>query len=398
MNNMTLAIIEVSKCPVCGEIDSVSEVINLPNYPLTEMYADTLPDEKDIMPGVDQVFCLCISCSHGYLKHIIDPSFLYSKENYNTVTSISQGSLLSISNFASFIRRNSKGGSEYAIDIGGNDSDLLNRIGRTSGCIIDPNASTVSDTYTCIHQFLEDVDPQSFTHESIDIVSSHTLEHIANPHIFFSFATQIRSVSNIYIQVPCLELMSESGRYDLIHHQHLHYFSLESLAKIASLYGLAVNDYEYDVDHYGTVRIHLKYASSVSEPDNSSLTTPRLQQRAADIKSEYEKFATIASTQSLQIERFPEVYCYGASLMLPIVFYYYPSLSRLCRGILDQDKSKSNLYYANIPVRVIQDDQNSLDGRSIIVSAVATRSACRRIIQKLVDRRPRHIFVPFGEF
>jgi hypothetical protein len=398
MNNNTPPTIVARKCPVCGEIDSISDIITLPDYPLTELYVDTLPDEKDIMPGVDQVFCFCSSCSHGYLKHIIDPSFLYSGENYNTITSLSQGSLISISNFASFICRSSSTASQYAIDIGGNDSNLLKKIGRPSGCIIDPNASSDDDTYRCIHQFVEEVDPQTFTHGSIDIVSSHTLEHIRDPHIFFRFVTQIRNLSNVYIQVPCLELMSESGRYDLIHHQHLHYFSLESLSKIASLYDLVVIDYEYDLDHYGTVRIHLMYASSLSEPKSKSLTTPRFQQCAADIKSEYEKFSTIASTQSFQIERFPEIYSYGASLMLPIVFYYYPCLSRLCRGILDQDKSKSNIYYANIPVRVFHDDQNSLEGRSIVISAIATRSACRRIIQKLVDRKPSHIFVPFGEF
>jgi hypothetical protein len=392
------ATIKASKCPVCGDRDSTTEVVMLPDYPLTELYVYTLPGSSDVMPGVDQVLCFCSNCSHGYLKHIIDPSFLYSEENYNTITSQSQGSLISVSNFATFICRNSSNASEYAIDIGGNDSDLLKKIGRPSGCIIDPNASSDSETYRCIHQFVEDVDPQSFTHGSIDIVSSHTLEHIPDPHIFFKFITQIRSLSNVYIQVPCLELMSESGRYDLIHHQHLHYYTLESLSRIASLYEFVVNDYEYDVDHYGSVRIHLKYSNPLSMSNNKSLTKLRLEQYAAEIKSGYENFSAIASAQSLQIERFPEIYCYGASLMLPIVFYYYPCLSRLCRGILDQDKSKCNLYYANIPVRIYHDDQDSLEGRSVIVSAVATRSACRRILQKLVDRKPMHMFVPFGEF
>lgn len=390
--------IKALKCPVCKKIDSTSEVIALPNYPLTELYANTLPDQTDVTSGVDQVFCFCSSCSHGYLKHIIDPSFLYFGDNYNTITSLSQGSLISISNFASFICKNSSNVSEYAIDIGGNDSDLLKKIGRPSGCIIDPNASSDSDTYRCIHQFVEEVDPQSFTHRSIDVVSSHTLEHIPDPHIFFRFITQIKNLSNVYIQVPCLELMSQSGRYDLIHHQHLHYYTLQSLSRIASIYDFVVNDYEYDLEHYGTVRIHLKYASSLSESNNKGLTKPRFEQHAADIKSAYEKFSAITSTQSLQIERFPEIYCYGASLMLPIVFYYYPCLSRLCRGILDEDKSKCSIYYANIPVKICHDDQNLLEGRSIIISAVATRSACRRILQKLVDRKPMHMFVPFGEF
>ena len=84
--------------------------------------------------------------------------------------------------------------------------------------------------------------------------------------------------------------------------------------------------------------------------------------------------------------------------MLPIVFYYYPWLSEACLGIIDQDKNKSSSWYANVPSPIIHDDQTPLEDKSIVISAVATRSACRKIVQKIIDRNPMHIFIPFGEF
>lgn len=397
MTNDLLFTKRVLECPVCNEINNISEVIHLPGYPLTELFQDSPPkNEIHAVTNLDQTFCFCSSCSHGYLKEIIPPEFLYSKENYNTVTTLSQGSLISVNNFASFISRNVEEYSEYAIDIGGNDSNLLRKIGRVDGCIIDPNAGSDSCDFKCLHEFVEEINPDSFNYQSVDVISSHTLEHIANPHVFFKFITQISNLSNVFIQVPCLELMSSSARYDLIHHQHLHYFSLESLARLAALYGLSVCDHEYDIDHYGTLRVHLRLLDTQTFNPICQFHTSQLS--ATSIRAEYERFVSITSTQTLEIKRLPNLYCYGASLMLPIVFYYYPCLSDACLGIIDQDKNKSSSWYANVPSPIIHDDQTSLEDKSIVISAVATRSACRKIVQKIIDRNPMHIFIPFGEF
>lgn len=398
MTNDLLLIKKLAECPVCGLENSVSELIHLPGYPLTELFLDSSSkNDIHVLTSLDQTFCFCSSCSHGYLKNIIPPEFLYSKENYNTVTTLSQGSLISVNNFASFISRNIEENSSYGIDIGGNDSNLLRKIGREDGCIIDPNASSDSCDFRCLHEFIEDIDPKAFNYQSVDVISSHTLEHIANPHIFFEFVTQINNLSNVFIQVPCLELMTSSARYDLIHHQHLHYFSLESLTSLAALYGLSVCDHEYDVDHYGTVRIHLRYSDSYSTL-NPIYPVHTSQLSATTISTEYERFVSITSTQTLEIRKLPNLHCYGASLMLPIVFYYYPCLRDACLGIIDQDKNKSSTLYANVPTPIMHDDQTSLADKSIVISAVATRSACRKIVQKIIDRSPMHIFIPFGAF
>jgi hypothetical protein len=387
-----------TNCPVCLKGTSTSEVIQLQGYPLTELFSSE-PPKKDYYAttSLDQTFCYCSDCSHGYLKEIISHEFLYCQENYNTVTTLSQGSLISIDNFSSFISKNSESSSTYSIDIGGNDSDLLKKIGRAKGCIIDPHASSDSEDFKCITEFVEDIDPELFDYDSVDIVSSHTLEHIEDPHVFFSFVKRIKNVSNVYIQVPCLELMVESSRYDLIHHQHLHYFSLSSISKLAKYHGFTVKDFEYDVDHYGTLRVHLVINQS-SNTLSSVSYDHSLQLSTSLIAAEYHEFYLICAKQSSKISKLPKLYCYGAALMLPIVFYYYPCLNDHCLGVFDKDKNKSNIWYANITVPILHDDQMYLSDKSVVISAVATRSACRKIIKDIISRNPKHVFIPFGEF
>jgi len=388
----------VISCPICRKASSTEELIYMPAYPLTELFTNTPPTQNNILATtLDQTFCYCSECYHGYLKEIISPEFLYSKENYNTVTTLSQGSLASINNFASFVSKNADSNSPYSIDIGGNDSNLLKKLGRSIGCIIDPNASSDAKEFECINQFVEEIDPERFDYDSVDILSSHTLEHIEDPHVFFKFISKIQNVSSVFIQVPCLELMISSSRYDLVHHQHLHYFTLSSIKIIATQYGFSVKNWEYDVGHYGTLRVHLVNLGSrdkaISHYEGDALCiTPQT------IATEYKSFALIASQQSLSLSKYPNLYCYGASLMLPIVFYYYPCLNEVCMGILDQEKKKSAIWYSNVAVPILHDDQTDLSTKSIVLSAVATRSACRKIVKNTIDRNPLHMFIPFGEF
>lgn len=67
-------------------------------------------------------------------------------------------------------------------------------------------------------------------------------------------------------------------------------------------------------------------------------------------------------------------------------------------GILDQEKKKSAIWYSNVAVPILHDDQTDLSTKSIVLSAVATRSACRKIVKNTIDRNPLHMFIPFGEF
>ena len=383
-----------SSCPICNS-NNINEILCLPNLPVTELLYDSSQDIQFEITKADQKLLFCEKCSHGFLGTIVAPEYLYNSANYNTITSKSKGAQISIDNFASFIANNidTLG---YCIDVGGNDSSLMQKIEATSGAILDPNCKVSEDSpYQALNRFYESVEPDELTNEEITIVSSHTLEHIESPNQFFKFLKSIKNLNNVFSQFPCIELMSEASRYDLVHNQHLHYYSLASISKIASDYGFFLIDYEYDIDHYGTLRVY------ISKDKNKSKSIYESKQINISIISLIDSAKTFKlncnATNSL-LEQINNLYCYGASLMLPLIFYHHPKLKK-SKCIFDSDLNKSKLKYANINTPISHDNgEIDLTEFNIFITAVSTRNAHRAIYRNLLKRNPRYLLSPFGAF
>ena len=90
-----------------------------------------------------------------------------------------------------------------------------------------------------------------------------------------------------------------------------------------------------------------------------------------------------------------KLYCYGASLMLPILNYYMPAMSKAVK-IIDQDKSKTGLSYVNYDVEIVEGSDLDLTKSDVLVTAIATKLATRKIINKLSDLRAMNIILPLN--
>ena len=379
---------ELQRCPICSTSD-IEEISYLKSYPLTELFESKSEHKYYPLTHHDQSFLYCNECDHGFLRYQISPKYLYLADNYHTSTSNSGGSKLCIDNFAKFI--NAKSSTKtYTLDIGGNDSILLKKIFCQAGMVIDPNAKDIDSGFDICNGFIEDLDIGFLANKkSLTIVSSHTLEHIKQPHLFFEIMSKLNNINDIFLQFPSLELMIDAFRFDLVHHQHLHYYSLTSIKRLASHYGYFVNSYEFDYSHYGTLRVHL---TKNREEIYNQLTKNFLPSH--EIIERFSSFRSHCIASAEILEKFGSIYCYGASLMLPIAFYYHPSLKDSL-GIFDMDKSKTELRYVGINVPVIRDNNEDLSSLNLCVTAVATRKAHRAIMNQLINRDVQNIFSPF---
>lgn len=384
-------ITEQSICPVCSS-SSCSSIAEFSEYPITELFTKPGVEENSFsITKVDQEFKLCNNCGHGFLKSIVNPAYLYNKNNYTTNTTQSGGALLSVKNFASFVRKSIET-ALIGIDIGGNSSSLLNLIGIRKGYVVDPHASVDGSTEVkIVNSFFEDVDPELFGDYPKIVVSSHTLEHVSSPLRFIEFINSIAGATDIFIQVPCLELMYESSRYDLINNQHLHYFSLKSLAFLANIVGMSIIDYEYDVDHFGTLRVHLKPLNQIINSEIPDHNAGKEDKLLASISSFSESCRQVNSA----LDNLTNMYAYGASLLLPIAFWHLPSL-RTCISILDSNPEKTLLKYVDIDIPIIHDNNIQLEDKSVCVTALGSRLAHRKILSNLCSRNPKYIISPFS--
>ena len=87
--------------------------------------------------------------------------------------------------------------------------------------------------------------------------------------------------------------------------------------------------------------------------------------------------------------------CYGASLMLPIIAYYMPNLL-LTNCIVDTNSQKTGLSYINFDREIINETLYNYNDANLIITAISTKMATRKIIKKLIALNVRNIILPFN--
>ena len=375
--------------------NSNSEVlIDLKSYPVTEMYQKYNDNSFKFPTKFDQELRFCSKSNHAFLGKLLPQDFIYNPDNYHTVSSSSQGSVNAINNFYTFIQKNLQEGSECFIDIGANDTMLLKKFSSYATQLIgiDPNVSSDDKNIICIKDYLENVDLSSYTKNKKTFISSHTLEHIYDPREFMKILSESSTEEDqFFFQFPSLDLLIRDSRFDQIHHQHIHYFSIQSLSQLIAEFGFQLTDHYLDPDHYGTLMVAFKKTSkTIKIFEYESFYTPD------EIKNRYSNFISDITSSNKKIEYSEEkLYCYGASLMLPILNYYMPSMSKAIK-IIDQDKAKSGLSYVNYAVEIVDGSDIDLTNSNVLVTAVATKLATRKIINKLSDLKVMNIILPLN--
>jgi cyclopropane-fatty-acyl-phospholipid synthase len=378
-----------SNCPCCSS-DSTS-IIDLPKYPLTEFYKKS-DDVRDAFGFIDQSVLFCEACNHLFLSKILDASKIYDSTNYITSSISSQGAVECIDAFVSFIRRTSDKSDVHGsslIDIGGNDSTLLNNFIDSAGHLIniDPNASKDNENIELRREFLEEVDFSDFHQKTKQIfVSSHTIEHLEDPASLLRKLSKVIKINDIlYLQFPSMEKLIEQGRYDQICHQHINLFSLNSISNLMEKEGLYVQDYEFDTSHFGTLRIKLTRAKSVRK-QSKTFTESEVVNSYIRFKSYYH-----ALNNSL-LNVFNNGQGFGAGLMVPTLAYNLPLINKLS-VIIDESPSRTGKKFINLnpPILGIK----KLDINSpVLITSISTKAAARKIFSKLVSLGIKDISLP----
>ena len=369
-------------------------LIDFKDYPLTEFYQRFNDNSFEFPLVYDQELRFCSESNHAFLGNLLPQDFIYNSDNYNSALSSSIGAVASINNFFTFIDKNLKNGTQCLIDIGANDSTLLKKFSNMGAKLIgiDPHANSDDKNIICLKEYFENVDLSNYAKGKKTFLSSHTLEHIYDPRKFMKILSESSSEKDqFFFQFPSLELLLRDNRFDQIHHQHIQYFSIQSFSQLISEFGFQLIDHHFDPDHFGTLMVSFKKTSKaikVFEYENFY--------SIVEIKDRYSIFCSDISNSNKKIEYSKNnLYCYGASLMLPILHYYMPSMSKTLK-IIDQDKSKSGLSYANFDFEIIEGSDTDLTESDVIVTAVASKLTARKIITKLTDLKAMNIILPLN--
>lgn len=363
-----------NECPICS--CGMRTLLELPQYPLTELYE---PCDAPYVHGralVDQTFLFCPECSHGKLEAVVPPDILYGSA-YRTRTAASSGALRAVHGFSTFVHsRVDLAAIDVVIDIGGNDGSLLDTFAdRLQKVAVDPNA----EGERAIRAFVEDADLTPFKGKRKLILSSHTIEHIERPAAMMEkIAGILHYGDTVAMQFPSLERLVLDHRIDHIHHQHVHYYSERSISLLLAQYGMEITAVQVDHMHYGSLMVLARRGKR--EAPAAIITEP-------DIWT-----AEIVFRNQLDAIPQPDSFvAFGAALMLPILGYYLPWLEQ-AEYIADNDASKHGLRYVNFN-KCIRRDHN-LTGRDVVITGIATKMAARKLTTLAFEHDARNVIVP----
>ena len=375
-----------SSCVVCGR--EATRAIELPGYPVTEMYEDF--DQTFETKGLfDQSLLYCEVCDHGFLGTVLDPGYIYA--NYLTTSTGSAGAEVCLKNLHAFMTMHLNI-SDYGavIDIGGNDSYLLNLIADSGvqKVNIDPNG-TGPEPVRVERTNVEDLDLEEFREVQKVIVSSHTIEHVENPDRMIAALAAVMSGGDVcLLQFPSLEKLVSDFRFDQICHQHLNYFSSRSIRKLLHKHGLVVQSLEFDTDHFGTLRVlaQKSEAGFAESPVAQPVSLATLQQNWKI----YRDYLT-ALDQSIDC-RVDQCSGFGAGLMVPTLAYSLPAIGKL-RYLYDDNPDKQGKRFINLNVE-IRPSSEMTETEIIVLTSISTKLSARGILMKLLKENGNDVIVP----
>ncbi len=405
----------ISGCPVCYS-QNTQEVWPLPKLPLTETFAKKDSKYSDFEPiTIDQCLMHCMACDHAYLQKQLSPHDLYSTNSYSTFSASSHGSHRALSRFAEYVRKVTKSysnsadnfaitGASILIDIGCNDCTLLrileNNFLELWG--VDPlpsNNHSFSKHLNIVSDRVEDFDFRRINKSAGSLrvfVSSHTLEHISEPHALLQRLGEQASENDLFIfQFPSLDLLRKNLRFFQVHNQHFHYFSSNSIKMILKINGFEILDLRFDQLHYGAIQVAFRKAS-VKE-----CRTPEATRLCVDSKHLIASIeAFLKTTESFDCHvncQSDQVIGYGAGLMFPIMCYHYKAIANL-ELVADDDSSKHMNRYLGTRALIVPFAEIA-KFNTVLLCSPSSEETYSMMLSKLLSRdaltRYQQLLLPF---
>jgi C-methyltransferase C-terminal domain/Putative zinc binding domain/Methyltransferase domain len=253
-----------TSCRVCGS-RKLEEVLNLGSTALANAF---VPPGKE--KGREETFPLqlifCPSCSLVQLKHVVDPKVLFKGYHYLT-----SGSPVLIDHFHdeadSVLKRYGLKKDDLAVEIGSNDGVLLSHIQNQVRVLgIDPAETAAKEAAkrgvtTVVDFFDADVAKniiRKHGHAKV-IFANNVIAHIDDlDSVFHGVQTLLHDDGAFITEVHWVGNLVGDGGFDQIYHEHLSYFSLHALSRLAERFELVITDVELVPIHGQSLRVYMQ--------------------------------------------------------------------------------------------------------------------------------------------
>jgi SAM-dependent methyltransferase len=330
-------------CRVCnGSLEPVLD--------LGEHYVSDFPRPDQILDSkVPLELALCRRCRLLQLRHAVDPNKLYRNYWYKSGTNQTmRNALADIANQAETLIHLQAG--DVVLDIGCNDGTLLGayRTGDILKVGIDPSDVAESACKIADKLIVDFFSAEAFFRQLGErrakvITSIAMFYDLDEPNRFVADVKQCLDPDGLWIiQMSYLPLMLKTNEFGNICHEHLEYYSLQSLEYLLHLHDFEVVDVELNDINGGSLRAYIRNRGAkvggFADTTYRTLAAERVQaRREAEIrlglsdKPVYAEFATRVERIKHDTVKFiqdavaqgKKVYVYGASTKGNTVLQYF---------------------------------------------------------------------------
>ena len=242
---------EIFQCRVCGS-DNIGSVINLGRQPPANSLLNRCDDEEDSV-NLEVVFCK--ACSTLQLKEEINPNELFTE--YVWVTSTSQSARTYSEYFADQVVNRSTGAESTVIEIASNDGTFLKQfIDRNFKVVgVDPARNiaqkaiengipTVIDFFSdeLAKEILKELPP-----EPKIVIARNVIPHVPDSVSVIKGMKRLIAENGIgVIEFHDTGLVLNELQYDYIYHEHVFYYTLNTMKGVLEMHDLEIFDLDPD--------------------------------------------------------------------------------------------------------------------------------------------------------
>lgn len=247
-------------CRVCG--GEVKQFLDLGKQPIANGFLTKRQFSKEFFYNLK--VGVCAECAMVQLIELVPPGNLFGK-NYPFKTSSSYQMVKHQKQLADFIKKHALEYSGLIVEIGYNDGSFLKNFKDYRYIGVDPSSLPKENSHIIREFFSPNVG--NFIVESVGqaqvIVSLNTLCHIPNLNELFEAVNILLEPGGVLIfEDPYWDSIKKDTAFDQIYDEHVYYFSVTSVEKVAEQHGLKLVAATWQPVHGGSMRYFVAKATT----------------------------------------------------------------------------------------------------------------------------------------
>ena len=371
---MTSLYQEIKGCRACKS-KNLHDVLSFGDL-FVSNFLDNESDSQNIRAPL--TLCLCSSCSLLQLRHSVHPDKMFRNYWYRSgINSTMTNELANITNESTKKIKLKSG--DFLIDIGANDGTLLRSYvpGNYHTIGFEPaenlyDFASQNNTKIINDYFSADIWFENYPNKKAKIITAIGMFYdLEDPNSFLNDIKQVLDSEGIFvIQMMYLPFFIKRNAFDGVCHEHLEYYSLQSLEYILNKNKLKIFDIQVrESVNEGSLRFFICHDNDstklISNGIIDILKSAEKEMKLNEVETYSKLFERIILNKKLTVNFIKKmvsegkiIHGYAASTKGNTTLQFYELTKKEIPVISDKNSSKSGLFAPGTGIKVISEEDS----------------------------------------